>query len=438
MHDIAGRCAQLRDSLVAKKEAGDDSVTISLCVDIHTEFLRVVSNRDFKIDHAAFSQLVDLLKAMESLMGLNGVLSLGSRLMTRRPQRPPEDETNWPAQANDSTPKVIELFALLARHAKAGSSSFSNQNVLHLMREVLAQHASHMTVEEMKPFLDQSRDLTWACKVATSVNGEDTRPAWVYFDKQDVLQEIATTETLPNQAWTGLLQHYFPFGMGDMKPESILAGGLGRGLPRDFDRFALKVIEIGQAGIKIPMHRTDVVLVSQMLERMTLVVSKEANTPRAQHYVEAITALVAITVPVLDKINDKTSLFAVTGKNNPMAKSTLYNQYTLEALKSTVTPLAYPEAAQALEHFRFQVLLHTVAMSETFHKKNEYYRDKEHLQELSDLCAQSLIEPKPLAAITPAARLILVREMSEGPARRKLMTDDMKIRKVLFIEDLGM
>ena len=438
MHNIVGQCSQWRNTLIGHKVAGDNDSAIKLCVDIYPELERAIGDRGINIDDAAYAQLVDLMKTMESLMALNGILSLGGRLMTRRPHRPAIDEANWPAEPNDSTPKVVELFTLLARHAKAGSSSFSNQNVLHLLREVLAQHASHMTVEDMKPLLEHSAEITWACKTATNVNYEDTRPSWVYFDKQEALVGIATTESLPNQAWTGLLQHYFPYGMGDMEPESVLAGGLGRGLPRDFDRFALKVIEIGQAGIKMPMHRTDVVLVSQMLERMALVASKEAGTPRAQHYVQAITALVDITVPVLDKINDKTSLLAVTGKANPMGKTMSYNHYTLDALKGTTMPLAYPEATQALEHFRFQVLLHTVAVSETFRKKNTSYSDKEHLKGLSDLCAQSLIEPKPLAAISPSARLILVREMSEGPARRKLMTDDMKIRKVLFIEDLGM
>jgi hypothetical protein len=438
MHNIAGQCAQWRNTLIGYKLADDIDSATKLCVDIYPEFGRAIGNRGLDIDDAAFAQMVDLLKTMESLMALNGILSLGGRLMTRRPQRPPIDEVNWPAEAKESTPKVIELFALLARHAKAGSSSFSNQNVLHLLREVLAQHASHMTVEDMKPLLEHSADITWACKTATTVNHEDTRPSSVYFDKQEALQGIATSESLPNQAWTGLLQHYFPYGMGDMEPASILAGGLGRGLPRDFDRFALKVIEIGQAGIKMPMHRTDVVLISQMLERMTLVVAREANTPRAQHYVQAITALVAITVPVLGKINEKTSMFAVIGKNNPMAKSAFYNHCTLDALKDTAIPLAYPEAAQALEHFRFQVLLHTVAVSDTFRKKNASYWDKAHLKGLSDLCAQSLIEPKPLAAITPSARINLVREMSEGPARRKLMTEDMKIRKEMFIEDLGL
>lgn len=438
MHNLARQCTQWRDTLIGYKVAGDTDAATKFCVDIYPELGRAMGDRGLDIDDAAFAQLVDLLKTMESLMALNGILSLGGRLMTRRPHRPEIEDRDWPAEVNDSTPKVVELFTLLARHAKAGSSSFSNQNVLHLLREILAQHASHMTVEDMKPLLEHSAEITWACKTATSVNQEDTRPSWVYFDKQEALAGIATTESLPNQAWTGLLQHYLPYGMGDMTPESVLAGGLGRGLPKDFDRFALKVIEIGQAGIKMPMHRTDVVLVSQMLERMTLIVSKEAGTPRAQHYAQAITALVAITVPVLGKINEKTSLFAVMGKNNPMAKTTFYNQCTLDALKDTAIPLAYPEAAQALEHFRFQVLLHTVAVSDTFRKKNGSYWDKAHLKGLSDLCAQSLIEPKPLAAITPSARINLVREMSEGPARRKLMTDDMKIRKEMFIEDLGL
>lgn len=121
-----------------------------------------------------------------------------------------------------------------------------------------------------------------------------------------------------------------------------------------------------------------------------------------------------------------------------MAKTAFYNHCTLKALKGTAIPLQYPEAAQALEHFRFQVLLHTVAVSETFRKSNLSFTDKEHIQALIDLCSESLIEPKPLSLLGPAQRLQLVREMNEGPVRRKLMMDDIKITKELFIEDLGM
>lgn len=437
MNDLAARCSQWRQTLIGHKEADDSSAATTLCVDIYTSLQRVVADRTVEVDYLGFAKLVRLMSEMEGVVAIQGILSLGGKLMTRRPERPMDDNADWPAEENRSTPKVVELFGLLARHSKAGSASFANQNVLHLLRQILAQHANVIPVEIMKPLLEHSGDITWACRTATNLNGEDSRPAWLYFERQSPLEGDQQTDTLPNQAWVGLLQHYLPYGMGDMEPECVLKGQL-RSLAQDFDGFTKRVIEIHQAGIKMLMQRTDVVLISQMLERMALVTAKEAGTARAQFYAEAITALVDITVPELKKINNKNSLYAGVGKSNPMAKTAFYNHCTLKALKGTAIPLQYPEAAQALEHFRFQVLQHGVALSEQFRKNNPSFTDKEHIQALADLCSESLTEPKPLAKLTPSARLHLVREMNEGPIRRKLMMDDIKITKELFIEDLGM
>lgn len=438
MLDLARRCDAWNTALVAHNNAGDSQAAMELCIEIYTALQRPLADREQHLGHESFGRLVDLLTVMQPVTDVRGILSFGARIMSRRPGRPAEEDADGPAKPTESTPKVIELFSLLANHAYEGSASMSNQNVLHLLRQIVAQHAEQMTAEQMRPLLAHSAELTWRCRTATDVNGETTRPVFAILEHQERLQESITTDTLPNQAWVGLLQHYFPYGLGELNPEFVLAENT-RGVPQDFDRFAKRIVEFDQAGIKIPMQRTDFLLIAQILERMALIAATEAGTIRAQTIAQSITALVNITVSDLKKINNKNSMLHVpSAKVNPMQRTTVFNQYSLQPLQSTAVPMPYPEASQALERFRFDVLLHTAAVSDTFRKKNPSYRDKDHLNSLVELCANSLLAPKSLSRVAPAVRQQLVIEMPDGPVRQHLIKNDAALLKTAFTHDLGL
>lgn len=438
MLDLARRCDAWNTALVAHNNAGDSQAAMELCIEIYTALQRPLADWDQHLGHESFGKLVDLLKVMQPVTDVRGILSFGARIMSRRPGRPAEEDADGPAKPTESTPKVIELFSILANHAYEGSASMSNQNVLHLLRQIVAQHADQITADQMKPLLVHSAELTSRCATATDVNGETTRPAIAILEHQDRLQNSITSAILPNQAWVGLLQHYFPYGLGELNPELVLAEN-NRGVPQDFDRFAKRIIEFDEVGIKIPMQRMDFLLVAQILERMALVAATEAGTFRAQTIAESISALVNITVSDLKKINNKNSMLHVPFvKVNPMQRTTVFNQYSLQPLRSTAVPMPYPEAAQALERFRFDVLLHTAAVSDGFRNKNPSYQDMDYINSLVELCADSLMAPKSLSRVSPAVRRQLVIEMPDGPVRQYLIKNDASLLKTAFTHDLGL
>lgn len=389
-------------------------------------------NLDYDVD--GFVVLVELLKELEGLISSTELLTLGNLIMMKRPEAPCLALSNKPVEANDSTPTVIELFGLLSKHAIEGFDSPNCVNVAHLLRQVLAQNAHIMTVEQMKPFLDASPTLTWKCKESVSHLGIRQSAVSVYFQSQELLS-TRREFTVPNQALVALLHNSFPEGPNGCEPADVLAGGSGA---ESFDRLTAKFLSIAQAGIKIGMKRTDVVLISQILERMTHIVSVEAGTERAQHYATAITSLTDMVLPQAPKINSKNCIYTAVGiKKNPMCDDGFFNLCTLRSLKATAVPLSYPEATEALEKFRYQVLLHTVHISPTL-RKFDGFNDDEHIAEFADLCSASLSKKTALQPLSGVDKLNLVRWMNEGPQRRQMMMDNLKITKEIFIEDLNL
>jgi hypothetical protein len=385
-------------------------------------------------DLEGFVGLVELLKEIEGLVSATELLTLGTVIMISRPNRPYDWASNKPVEANDGTPTVIELFGLLSKHAVDGFDSVNCVNATHVLRQVLAQHAHLMSVEQMKPFLEASPTLTWKCKETVNIQATRYSPESAYFRSQELLS-TRREWTLPNQALVALLQNSFPEGPEGCDPADVLVGGSGA---ESFDKLTSKLFDIANAGIKIGMKRTDVVLISQILERMTHIVTVEAGTDRAKHYATALVSLIDMVLPQAPKINSKNCIYAAVGiKKNPMCDDGFFNTCTLRALKVATVPEGYPEAVEALENFRYQVLLHTVHISPTLRKYDDF-NDDDHIAELADLCSASLARKTGLQPLSGVDKLNLVRWMHDGPVRRQLMTDNMKVRKEIFMEDLGL
>lgn len=383
-----------------------------------------------------FAAVVDIIKEMTSLLPTNAVVALGVRCMMNRPHCPLDDYRNQRVEYNESTPKVIELFKLISQYALDGEKK-GPPNVMHLLRQILAQNAHHMTIEDMKPFLDVSSELTWArrsgCTYLNVFHGPDS----VFFESEGLLIGKGV-DTLTNQAWAGLLYNCFEDGPSGGEVDDVL---VGKPYAEPFDELMLHILQMAKVGVSMEVRRTDVVLVAQMLERMVKILECEEGTERAKHCSTALQALVHITAPSASKITGKNCIYTAPGlKKNPMCDDGFYNICTLRSLKATAVPLAYPDAISALEHFRYQVLLHAVHISPSLHKRDEtkQFQDDEYLRELADLCSGKLMERKALVPLSSEARLLLVKGMNEGPAKRKLMTDNFQIRKDIFVDDLGL
>lgn len=421
--------ARLNELLVS----GSSEAIERYATQVYDGLVKAYPTTERSLDQQSFSDLVDLTKVLDKVLPLRGVLFVAGHAMMRRPGRPFEDKANEPVEANASTPKIIELFMLLAGRAKAGSESFSNQNVLHLLREVLTQNAEHMTMVEMKPFLDISAEITFASRNGTSTLGEFQGPRSDYFEGSRLLSR-SNVDTIPNQAWVALLNNCFESGPEGCEPRYVLTGEVWA---QDFDRLALLILQMKQHDVKIPLRRTDVVLVSQILERMVFVMAHEPSTERVHHMGTALCALVDITTPVEKKITANNNILASPLRKNPMADDGTCNDFTLRSLRATSQRIDHPAAEQALELFRYQVLLHTAQISAVLHKQSKDYRDKAFLGELAELCAVSLREKNSLAPLGDSARLALLSAMDETALRADLLLANMKVRKQLFVQELG-
>lgn len=389
------------------------------------------------IDEQSFSDLVDLMKVLDKLLPVGGILCVAGNAMMKRPGKPFEEQANEPVEANSSTPKIIELFMLLAGRAKAGSESYANQNVMHLLRQVLTQNARYMTMAQMKPFLEISAEITFASRNGTSSLGEFHGPRSDYFEHSKTFSGSygSNVDTIPNQGWVALLNNCFESGPEGCEPQYVLTGECWA---QDFDRLALLILQMKQHDIKMPLRRTDVVLVSQILERMVYVMAHEPSTPRAQHMGTALCALVDITLPIEKKITLKNNIFYAPVKKNPMADNGFYNLCTLGYLKAASKPIDHPAAERAIELFKYQVLLHSAHISPVLQKQRpKEFHYKAHLAELAQMCESSLLQDRSLSPLSDPARLALLSSMDETPLRAQLLLKNMKVRKELFVQELG-
>ena len=423
---------QLQDLIAGNADAAE-----RYCLQIYDHLVKdLPSSRGQLHGVDDFAAVVDLIGKMTSVLPTNAVVALGVRCMMNRPHCPLDDYRNQRVEYNESTPKVIELFKLLSQHALDGQKR-GPPNLMHLLRQILAQNAHHMTIEDMKPFLDVSSELTWAGRSGCTYLNVFHGPESVYFESESLLIGIGV-DTLTNQAWAGLLYNCFEAGPSGGEVDDVL---VGKPYAEPFDELMLHILQMAKAGVNMEVRRTDVVLVAQMLERMVKILECEEGTERAQHCATALQALVHISVPSASKITGKNCIYTAPGlKKNPMCDDGFYNICTLRSLKATAVPLAYPNAVSALEHFRYQVLLHAVHISPSLHKRDDtkQFQDDEYLRDLAELCSDKLMSPKALVPLSQEARLLLVKGMNEGPAKRKLMTDNLKIRKDIFVEDLGL
>lgn len=385
------------------------------------------------IDEQSFSDLVDLMKILDKLLPLGGILCVAGNAMMKRPGKPFEEKENEPVQANSSTPKIIELFMLLAGRAKAGSESYANQNVMHLLRQVLTQNARYMTMAQMKPFLEISADITYASRHGTSTLGVFHGPRSDYFQSSLMLSG-SNVDTIPNQAWVALLNNCFESGPEGCEPKYVLTGEVWA---KDLDRLALLILQMQAHEIKMPLRRSDVVLVSQILERMAFVMAHEPSTERSQYMGTALCALVDITMPIEKKITQNNNIYSSPSKKNPMADDGFYNLCTLRSLKVASQPIGDPAAEKAIQLFNYHVLLHGAQISPLLHRHSKDYNDKAYLAELSELCDTSLRQKKSLAPLSDVARLVLLSAMDETPLRAELLLANMKVRKDLFLQELG-
>ena len=416
-------------------EAGDREALDLYVLKVYDGLVKAypASGRE-SLDEQSFSDLVDLVKVLNKVMPVGGVLCAGGIAMMKRPGRPFEDKTDEPVAENPSTPKIIELFMLLASRAKEGSESYSNQNVMHTLRQVLTQNAEYMTMAQMKPFLEISADITYACRNGTGALGEFQGPLSDYFEDSKSLS-IGKVESIPNQAWVALLNNCFDSGPEGCEPQYVLSGDVWA---KDLDRLALLICQMKQHDIKMPMHRSDVVLVSQILERMVYVMAHEPSTERAQHMGTALCALVDITTPIEKKIGLKNNFFYSPAKKNPMSDPVFLSS-TVKCLKAASERIDHPAAERAIELFKYQVLLHAAQISPVLHKQEpKKFTDKEALVALAELCETSLRQPKSLNPMGEGGRLVLLTALEESPLRTELLVQsNMSVRKDLFIQELG-
>ena len=437
MTTIEERCAtwlqELQRMLADDKESGK-----ALAIQIYSHFTKNLPVQGTLYDEADFKAVVSVIKEIEPLIPPAGLLTLGGIVMMKRPGCPYDENRNDRVAANTSTPAVITLFGLLAKHAIAGySESHVHTKMMHLLRQVLTQNAHSMTVEEMKPFLEISPEISWLGRAGMTLLNVFQGPETPYFEHETSLSNQGVN-TVTNQALVALLYNCFDGGPDGGGLDDVL---VGQPYADGFDELTLRLLQICRAGIKMDMRRTDVILVSQILERMVHIAKVEAGTERAQHYATAIQAVVQITLPVVPNILDKNSIYKALGtKKNPMADDGFYNFCTVKALTNTAVPLESSEAMAALEQFRYNVLLHLTHVSPTLHKhgKNFPYVDQKHIAALADLCPNALSAEDALKPLNPKGRLYLLKAMNHGPVRNTLMSADLKLSKEVFSQDLGL
>ena len=438
MTEIQERCAKWSQELQKLTAADDKEMAKDFAIQIYSHFVKNLPGPGKFYDHADFQAVVGLIKKMASLIPSTGLLAVGGYTMMKRPGCPYDENRHERVEANASTSTVIELFGLLAAHALAGyDKTHSTTNVMHLLRQVLAQNAHLMTIEEMKPFLEISAELSWLGRSGQTLLSVFQGPATPYFESERLLSNEGV-DTVNNQAWAALLYNCFDGGPAGCELDHVLVGQPYAG---SFDELTLKILQIYQAGFAMRMQRTDAVLISQILARMTHIVNVEAGTERAQHYATAIQSLVEMTVPDADNILDKNCIYKAVGtKKNPMGDDGFYNLCTVRSLKQTAVPLVYPETMASLDRFRYQVLLHIVHISPKLHKQDTKgdFNDQEHIAALADLCHDSLSAKDALKPLSPQARINLLKMMNDGPVRHKLMSSDLKATKEVFSQDLGL
>jgi hypothetical protein len=437
MTEMQERCATWQQEL-QRLLADDKASAKELAIQIYSHFVKNIPGNGMFYEHADFQAVVSLIKEIEPLIPPAGVLAVGAYVMMKRPGCPYEENRNERVEANDSTGNVIELFGLLARHAMKGyTESHVSTKVMHLLRQVLSQNAHSMTIEEMKPFLEISAEISWLGRSGQTLLNVFQGPETPYFERETSLSNLGVN-TVANQALVALLYNCFDGGPDGGELDDVL---VGQPLAGGFDELTLRLLQICQAGIKMEMRRTDVILVSQILERMAHIANVEAGTERAQHYATAIQAVVQITLQVIPNILDKNSIYKAQGtKTNPMADDGMYNFCTVKALTTTAVALESSEAMAALEQFRYNVLLHLTHVSPTFHKHGKAfpYVDQEHIAALADLCPNALSAEDALKPLNGKARLLLLKTMNHGPVRNKLLSGDLKMSKEVFGHDLGL
>lgn len=438
MTEIQERCARWQQELQRMLAADDKDTAKALAIQIYSHFVKNIPGNGLFYEHSDFEAVVSLIKDIEPLIPPAGLLTLGGIVMMKRPGCPYDDNRNDRVEANASTPDITTLFGLLAKHAIAGySESGVHTKMLHLLRQVLAQNAHSMTINEMRPFLEISPEISWLGRSGQTLLSVFQGPETPYFERETSLSNQGVN-TVTNQALVALLYNCFDGGPDGGELDDVL---VGQPLAGGFDELTLRLLQICQAGIKMEMRRTDVILVSQILERMVHIANVEDGTERAQHYATAIQAVVQVTLPVIPNILDKNCIYKAIGtKQNPMADDGFYNFCTVKALTNTAVALESPEAMAALEQFRYNVLLHLTHMSPTFHKHGKAYPyvDQAHIAALADLCHESLIRDDALQPLNRKGRLYLLKTMNHGPVRNKLLSGDLKMSKEVFGHDLGL
>ncbi|WP_274644459.1 hypothetical protein [Pseudomonas serbica] len=438
MTEIQERCATWQQDLQRMLAADDNDAAKALAIQIYSHFVKNIPGNGTFYEHADFAAVVGIIKDIEPLIPPAGILAVGAYVLMKRPGCPYDENRNERVEANDSTADVIRLFGLLAKHAMKGyTEAHVSTKVMHLLRQVLSQNAHSMTIEEMKPFLEISPEISWLGRDGMTLLNVFQGPETPYFEHETSLSNQGVN-TVTNQALVALLYNNFDGGPDGGELDDVLTG---QPLAGSFDELTLRLLQICEAGIKMDMRRTDVILVSQILERMAHIAKVEAGTERAQHYATAIQAVVQITLPITPNILDKNCIYRAQGnKRNPMADDGFYNFCTVKALTNTAVVLESPEAMAALEQFRYNVLLHLTHMSPTFHKHGkEYpYVDQQHIAALADLCTDALSAEGALQPLNRKGRLYLLQSMNHGPLRNKLLSGDLKMSKEVFGHDLGL
>ena len=283
------------------KACGTPTAAQDVAVSICKLACEALPDQNMQYDLEGFVVMVEVLKEMEGLVSSTNLIELGTLIMMKRPYCPCNALCNKPVEANDSTQTVIELFGLLSKHAIEGFDSPNCVNVAHLLRQVLAQNAQTMTVEQMRPFLERSPTMTWECQGSVSHLGVYQGAALAFFENQHELSTKAFY-VVPNQAWIALLNNSFPEGTEGCTPDDVLMGATSA---ERFDQLAGKILEIAKAGIKVEMRLSDVVLIAQILERMTHIANEEAGTQRGQRYATAVVSLIDIVIPRYEKLKTR-------------------------------------------------------------------------------------------------------------------------------------
>lgn len=375
-----------------------------------------------------FSLLANLHTELRSLVHPKKAVSFGVNVLDARP----DIKDELPA---DHFQKLGALFSAVV--SDAVKHRVVTDAAAHAFSEVFKTSFSKISLEHQRPYLVDSRRISWAGRSAL------TTPRGVKLVLKGFMGNARLTrhssDLSQNQALLAVVENIFSKGVRKLDAEKCMKGGESQA---EFDHFVSILIGWSKAGITFRMAPLDILSVSQLLELMATVIEKEQGTKRAVKVEASLHGLVAMVIPKTGKITAQTSDYVVKLEDHPLAEDgnelTSTQNYLLESLK-TSKAMKLPQACEkALASYRMHVLLHAAAITPVLRESNPKYEGQVFIKELIKLSEETLGSASELNRLSEEGRSVVAMAVEDPTLRMQLAKKYLSVRRDMFVKDLGL